>query len=79
MMMKKVFDFLKKSNHWKHILGGFVAGLCVLSPLGALYVSAVAASCLEVKDMLYGNCWDWTDWLLTLFGGSLAAILWLIV
>lgn len=43
--------------------------------LPVIYAAAVAASCLELKDRLNGNLWDWTDWLCTVLGGSIAALL----
>lgn len=73
--MDKLFSFLKKSNRYKHLIGGFIVGLCALSPLSALYASAVAASCLELKDKLHGCLWDWIDWATTIAGGGIAALL----
>ncbi len=45
--MGTVIDFLRESNRWKHLLGGFLIGLLGMHPVVALYASAVAASCLE--------------------------------
>ena len=75
--MRTIIDFLRKSNHGKHLLGGFLVGLLAMHALVALYVSAVAASCLEFKDKEHGGRWDWTDWGLTVLGGALASTLWL--
>lgn len=77
--MNKFILFLSQSNRYKHLIGGFIVGLCALSPYGAVYSSAVAASCLELKDKLKGYRWDWTDWSVTQFGGIAAALLWLII
>lgn len=77
--MNKIFLFLKTSNRYKHLIGGFIVGLLALSPYAAIYAAAVAASCLELKDKLHGCQWDWLDWLLTFTGGALAALLWLII
>ena len=77
--MKKIIEFLKKSNHYKHLIGGFVVGLLACSPWAALYSAIISASCLELKDRLYGNKFDLTDWLLTVVGGAIASIIWLIV
>lgn len=74
-MKKRVFDFLKRSNRWKHLAGGAVVGLCALSPFGAAYSAVVVASCLELKDVLHGCLWDWTDWVLTVAGGCFSAAL----
>lgn len=76
--MNKIISFFKESNRWKHLLGGFLVGLCACSSFGALYSSAVAASCLELKDRLHGCPWDWLDWILTVAGGAMAAALWII-
>ena len=64
--MNKIFSFFAASNRYKHLIGGFHA---------AIYAAAVAASCLELKDRLNGNLWDWTDWLCTVLGGSIAALM----
>lgn len=72
--MNKFLSFLKNSNRYKHLIGGFIVGLCALTPLSALYASAVAASCLELKDELHGCVWDWIDWSLTVAGGVFAAL-----
>lgn len=77
--MNKIFSFLKESNRYKHLIGGFLVGMGTCAPWAALYASIVAASCLELKDRLYGNKWDWTDWALTGAGGALAMLFWLIV
>jgi len=77
--MNKIFSFLKKSNRYKHLVGGLLVGLCALSPWAAIYSAIISASCLELKDRLYGNKFDLTDWLLTVAGGAIASIIWLIV
>ena len=73
--MKKIFHFLADSNHFWHIFGGFLVAFCTFHPLYALYVAFVSSSCLELKDFIYGNPWDWTDWWCTMGGGFMAAIL----
>ena len=75
--MGRVIDFLRESNRCKHLLGGFLIGLLGMHPVVALYASAVAAFCLELKDKQHGGCWDWIDWGLTVLGGAFAALLWL--
>ena len=77
-IMSRIISFLKESNRWKHLAGGFVVGLCACSAFGAVYSAAVAASCLELKDRLNGNPWDWTDWLLTVGGGAVASVIWML-
>lgn len=77
--MNRIISFLEESNRWKHLAGGFAVGLCAFSAFGAIYSATVAASCLELKDKLHGSLWDWTDWLLTVVGEAVAAILWLVI
>ena len=50
--MNKIISFLKESNRWKHLVGGFLVGLCACSTFGAVYSAVIAASCLELKDKL---------------------------
>lgn len=75
--MNKIISFLKESDRYKHLVGGFIVGLLALTPWTAIYAAAVAASCLELKDKLKGCYWDWFDWLMTVVGGGIAAIIWL--
>ena len=77
--MKKIIQFLKKSNHYKHLIGGFMVGLLACSPWAALYSAVVAATYLEIKDKMYSNFYDWTDWSLSVGGGVFAALFWLII
>lgn len=77
--MNKIISFLKKSNRYKHLFGGLIVGIFALDAYPAFYASAVAASCLELKDKLHGCTWDWIDWLLTVAGGCIAARLWSII
>ncbi len=77
--MNKIFSFLSQSNRYKHLIGGLLVGLCALSPWTAAYAAVIAASCLELKDRLYGNKWDWVDWACTVVGGAVATAFWLIV
>lgn len=77
--MNKIISFLKESNRYKHLVGGFIVGLCALGVWAAIYAAIVAASCLELKDKIRGCSWDWIDWGLTVIGGSIAAIIWLIL
>lgn len=76
--MDKFISFLKKSNRYKHLVGGLIVGLLALGVYPALYSACVAGACLELKDKLHGCLWDWLDFLMTLSGGGLAALVWLI-
>ena len=77
--MNKIISFLSESNRYKHLIGGFLVGVVACAPWAALYASIVAASCLELKDRLYGNSWDWVDRVCTAVGGVAAIAIWLIV
>lgn len=57
--MNKIFSFFAASNRYKHFIGGFIVATLAGSFYAAIYAAAVAASCLELKDRLYGNLWDW--------------------
>ena len=50
--MNKILSFLKQSNRYKLLVGGFIVGLPALTPYAALYAAAIAASSLELKDKL---------------------------
>ena len=64
--MNKFFNFLAQSNRYRHLIGGFFVAMLGGALYPALYATIVAASCLELKDCLYGN---FRDWLCTLAGG----------
>lgn len=68
--MKKIIEWFKQSNRWKHLLGGVALGLVSESFYGATLVGVSTASALEYKDYCYGTPWGWTDWALTV-GGAL--------
>ena len=77
--MNKIIAFLKQSNRYKHLIGGLLVGFAALNPWTALYSSVIAASCLELKDKLKGCRWDWIDWLMTVGGGCISVIVWLLL
>ena len=62
--------WLKRSNRNKHFLYAIPIGviLTILSVIGL-------ASGLEFQDKLYGNKWDWLDWLATILGGLIGQII----
>lgn len=68
MIMKKVLDWLKASNRWKHIAGGMAIGLISDDWYCATLAGAGIASALEYKDYAHGGLWDWVDWSLTIVG-----------
>lgn len=63
-----------KSNRDKHFIYAIPIGLIftILCVLGV-------ASGMEFKDKLYGNKWDWLDWIFTILGGILGQILQIII
>lgn len=66
---KKTFiGWLKESDRWKHLTGGFLIGLGADDAYCAAYAGMGVASALELKDHLYGEGWDWKDWLCTVAG-----------
>lgn len=76
--MKNLIAFLKSSNHWKHLLGGLIIGMASFNFYAGLYATLVGATCLELKDSLYGSKYDWIDWALTLSGGLIGSLMWLL-
>ena len=77
--MNNFFKFFVASNRYKHLTGGFIVAALAGSFYAAVYAAVVTASCLELKDRLYGNTWDWLDWFFTLIGGVVAAIVFYIL
>jgi hypothetical protein len=71
----KLLTWLKTSNRYKHIIGGFIIGLFGNSIYCSLYATTIAAFSLEYKDKASGNVWDWIDLICTIFGGILSTII----
>lgn len=69
--MKKILDWFKQSNRWKHLAGGFVIGIGANSNYCAAYAAVIAGLCLEYKDKAHGGEWDWIDLGLTVGGAVL--------
>lgn len=67
--MKKIINWLKYSNRWKHLLYGMLVSLIA----GIEFTCGVAAG-MEYKDNLYGNRWDWIDFSLTIAGGLIGYV-----
>ena len=61
---KKIADWWKASNRWKHFLFAIPLG----AVCGAPFTTGVGLG-MEVKDHLYGNRADFVDFLLTTVGG----------
>jgi hypothetical protein len=71
MNIKKFKNWLKESNRWKHLIGGYAIGLGADGLYCAAYAGIGVASALEFKDIQWGGKWDWIDWGLTVLGVSL--------
>lgn len=66
--MKRIIEWLKSSNRWKHVAGGIVIGLGADDNYCAAYAGIGVAAALELKDKLWGGKWDWIDFGLTVVG-----------
>ena len=66
--------WLLESNRLKHFFYAIPIGI-VLTILGVIGV----ASGLEYKDKIYGNNWDWIDWISTILGGIIGQIIQIII
>lgn len=62
--------WLKESNRDKHLLYAIPAGAL----LSILFVLGLASG-MEFKDKLYGNKFDWLDWIATVIGGTIGQII----
>ena len=62
--------WLKRSNRNKH----FIYAIPIEVVWTLLCVIGLASG-LEFKDKLYGNKWDWLDWLATILGGLIGQII----
>lgn len=71
--MKKIIQWFKVSNRYKHFFIGFALGFLsfVLAVIGAFYK--------EIKDAMNGGYFDKADLLATLLGGALGQFLSLIL
>lgn len=78
--MKKIWDWLKQSNRYKHLVGGMAIGLMADDWYCAGLAGVGIASALEYKDKAHGGAWDWLDWGLTIAGVIIGyGLRWMIV
>lgn len=70
--MKKLIDWLKGSNRYKHLLGGLILGLISLDIYSMVMLSFCTGAALEYKDKAYGNKWDWLDLSVTMVGAIIS-------
>lgn len=66
--MKKIINWFKLSNRWKHLVVGGVIGLFAPDFFCASYAGAATAFGSELKDKQWGGKWDWIDISITLAG-----------
>lgn len=64
--MKKLIDWWKASNRWKHFLFATLLGAVCGAPL----TTGVGLG-MEIKDHLYGGRADFVDFALTAVGGAI--------
>lgn len=84
--MEKYFKWLRESNRPKHIIVGFLIGLAF-----GFDGAFVAAASAETKDWLWngarggklgwlkGNSFDWLDFAATMLGGTIGALIRLLI
>lgn len=53
--MKKIVNWLKVSNRWKHLVGGILIGLGADSEYCVAHAGTGVAGALELKDYLWGS------------------------
>ena len=73
-MWKKIKEFFSKSNRYKHLCGGVVVGLIIISGFDAILGTTAVAMALEYKDKAYGGKWDWINIACTCIGGVIGSI-----
>ena len=66
--MKRLKEWLSKSNRWKHLLGGILVGAMANDWDCAAYAGAGIGAAMEYKDWAWGGKCDWIDFGLTLLG-----------
>lgn len=66
--MKKVIDWFKESNRWKHLVGGILVGVAANSWYCAIYTGVGVSAAMEFKDWKYRDNWDWIDFTVTVVG-----------
>lgn len=78
--MKKIWNWLKTSNRYKHLIGGLVIGLIADDWYCATLAGVGIASALEYKDRAWGGTFDWLDWSITIGGVIIGyGLKWMIV
>lgn len=78
--MKKIIQWIKESNHYKHIICvGVVAIIAYIMQLLncpiEIIVGGVAAVSLEYKDYAHGGKFDWQDIIASMIGAIIVLII----
>ena len=73
--MKKIWDWLKDSHRWLHLLLGLIIGFGAMSIYCAAYAGIGVAVTSELKDKLWGGLWDWIDFVLTVAGVAIGYVI----
>ena len=73
--MKEILNWLKKSNRWKHLLGGIAIGFGSDNWYCTEYTGILVAGSLELKDKLWGGKIDIIDFILTIVGANIGYLL----
>lgn len=66
--MRKIINWFKESNRWKHLLGGAIIGALSNDWYCAALAGTCTAGALEYKDWAKGGKFDIIDFLLTIVG-----------
>lgn len=66
--------WLTESNRLKHLLYAIPCAF-----IGTIMVVVGLAAGMEFKDRMYGNKWDWLDFIATILGGFIGQLLQILV
>lgn len=66
--------WLTESNRLKHFLYAIPCAI-----IGTIIFVVGLAAGMEFKDVVYGNKWDWLDFIATILGGIIGQLLQIIV
>ena len=69
--MKKIIDWFKESNRWKHLFGGLIIGFASNDIYCAALANASTAAALELKDWEWAKNIDVIDFAVTILGGAI--------
>lgn len=67
-IFKKIINFLRESDRWKHLVYGMLIGLGANTLYCAEYVGVGVGAALEYKDKATGGKFDWIDLAMTVLG-----------